>query len=176
MIGLSLRIRTVILWVTLVAMLVLVNHQIADKQGTVNEGTAVLLQLAPRDPRSLMAGDYMTLRYAMADKVVEAAQSASATDGRVVLSLDGDSVASFVGLHAGVALLPGQQLLRYRRRGEMVRLASDAFFFEEGQAQVYEEARYGELRVDETGDAVLVGLRDAQLKVLGRADGALPDR
>ena len=61
----------------------------------------------------------------------------------------------------------GELLLRYRRRGPGVRIASEAFFFEEGQGPVYERARYGELRVDAEGNAVLVRLRDADLRELG---------
>ena len=51
-----------------------------------------------------------------------------------------------------------------------MRVAGDAFFFEEGQMERYEAARYGELRVDDHGDAVLVGLRDAELNRLGGID------
>jgi uncharacterized membrane-anchored protein len=47
-----------------------------------------------------------------------------------------------------------------------VRLASDAFFFEEGQGQTYQRARFGELRVADDGSAVLVGLRDEQHELM----------
>jgi uncharacterized membrane-anchored protein len=45
-------------------------------------------------------------------------------------------------------------------RDERVRVGSDAFHFQEGNAARYQRARYGELRVDAEGTSVLVGLRD----------------
>ncbi|MBC8057066.1 MAG: GDYXXLXY domain-containing protein, partial [Rhizobiales bacterium] len=57
--------------------------------------------------------------------------------------------------------------LRYRMRGGQVWLGTNAFFFEEGTAERFNGARYGEFRIDRTsGEAVLVGLRDAALKPL----------
>jgi uncharacterized membrane-anchored protein len=48
-----------------------------------------------------------------------------------------------------------------------VRLASDAYFFEEGRWNNYAGARFGELRVSKAGDAVLTGLRDQEGNRLG---------
>ena len=46
-------------------------------------------------------------------------------------------------------------------------IGPDAYFFEEGTGEQYEAARYGEFRLQESGKALLVGLRDEQLKPLG---------
>jgi uncharacterized membrane-anchored protein len=106
-----------------------------------------------------MQGDYMALRYAMADEVAAAARQAGSNDGTVIVTLDDSGEASFVSLDDGRSLASHEQRLRFRKRGESVRLASDAWFFEEGYASRYEEARFGELRVAADGTAVLVGLR-----------------
>ena len=46
-------------------------------------------------------------------------------------------------------------------------LGTNAFFFEEGTAERFNGARYGEFRVDRTsGEAVLVGLRNDRLAAL----------
>ena len=42
----------------------------------------------------------------------------------------------------------------------------DAFFFQEGTADVYTQARYGEFRVGEDGELLLVGVRDKDLRAL----------
>ena len=42
------------------------------------------------------------------------------------------------------------------------------YFFQEGKARIYSEAKYGELKVDESGASVLVGLRDRNFKPLGK--------
>jgi uncharacterized membrane-anchored protein len=86
-------------------------------------------------------------------------------NGHVVLRLDGAGVAGLERIHDGGALAPGQQLLRFRRRGR-VRFGAESYFFQEGHAKHYQGARYGELRVSPSGDAVLVGLRDRSLKPL----------
>lgn len=156
----SKRTRLFALFSMAVVIIVLVNGQILVKEDIIENGEILLLRLAPRDPRSLLQGDYMALRYAMADEVARAAQAAELTDGHVVVTLAENGEASFVGLFDGQALGGDRRLLRFRKRGDSVRLASDAYFFEEGQWQTYADARFGELRVNEAGDAVLIGLRD----------------
>lgn len=164
---LSERMRLLVLFVTSIAILVVVNSQIVIKQDIIENGGVLLLRLAPRDPRSLMQGDYMALRYAMADEVAGAARIAGVTDGHVVVALAANGEASFVDLFHGQAFAENQRVLSFRKRGDSVRLASDAYFFEEGQWNTYSDARFGELRVNEAGDAVLTGLRDREGKLLG---------
>jgi uncharacterized membrane-anchored protein len=45
-------------------------------------------------------------------------------------------------------------------------LVTDAWFFAEGEAERWQAARYGEFRVDDSGRALLVGLRGAALQPL----------
>ena len=127
----------------------------------------MLLQLAPRDPRSMLQGDFMALRYVLANDVRRQQSGEESADGRIVVTLDANDIATFVRFDDGSDVLDGELLLRYRKRGEGVKIASDAFFFQEGQGPLYDRARYGELRVDATGDAVLVKLRDGDLQELG---------
>jgi uncharacterized membrane-anchored protein len=47
-----------------------------------------------------------------------------------------------------------------------VRVGTDAFYFQEGQAERYAGAKYGELRLTGSGEAVLVGLRGPALEPL----------
>lgn len=161
------RVRLVVIGLATVVILALVNVGIAGKERIVRNGATVLLQLAPVDPRSLLQGDYMALRYAMADEVAQAAKDAGVRDGAIVIAPDENRVARFVSIHEGSTLAEGQQLLQFRKRGETVRLAADAFFFEEGQGQAFQRARFGELRVAEDGSAVLVGMRDEQHQPIG---------
>lgn len=165
---LSDRLRIVIMAAMTAVILAVVNGQILGKERIVAHGATVLLRLAPIDPRSLLQGDYMALRYAMSDDVARAARSEQVRDGRIVIELVQNGEASFVGLYQGQELSPEQRLLKFRKRGDSVRLASDAFFFEEGDWSIYSAARFGELRVDDDGDAVLVGLRDANADALGK--------
>ncbi len=144
-----------------VAMAVLVIR----KERVLSHGTPVLLELAPVDPRSLIQGDYMVLDYAVSREVP---RRNGPEEGKLVLRLDEQGVGRFVRVHAPDApLAPGELLLRYKVRGGRVRLGAESFFFQEGHAERYTGARYGELRVTEDGSSVLVGLRDAERRPLG---------
>lgn len=163
--------RRLVLWGVLALILAAANFLIYGKEAVLAEGEVMLLELQPRDPRSLLQGDYMSLRYQMG-RELEASVSAATADGHAVVQLDDKRVAHFVRLHDGTAPLAAEErLLRFRKRGGVVRIAGDAFFFQEGQAQMYQPARYGELRVDLGGEAVLVGLRDGELKALAPGRG-----
>ena len=146
------------------AALALVDWTIAARERLVTEGRVVLLQLAPVDPRSLMQGDYMALRFRAAESVPR--DGAAATDGRLVLAVGPGNIATFRRLDDGSPLAPDEARLRFRIRDGTVKLATNAFFFEEGQGARYAVARYGEFRVAPDGDAILTGLRDADGKLL----------
>lgn len=151
----------------LLATLLGVNAFIVQKERLLRSGTPVLLALAPVDPRSLIQGDYMTLRYQVS-AAAEDANPDPPRDGKLVIRLDEHGVASFVRFHGGEPPGEGERLLRYRlRRWRNLRLGAEAFFFQEGQADTYAAARFGEIRLAPDGDCVLVGLRDERRQPLG---------
>ena len=157
--------RNVLIFLGLALALGVPNYAIIQKERQLASGTPVLVELAPVDPRSLIQGDYMRLDYAISRQLREPVPEPR--DGRVVVSLDADSVAHFARVYQeGTPLAPGERLLQYRRRNGGIRIGSDAFYFQEGQAHRYVRARYGELRVDHSGGSVLVGLRDADRRPL----------
>ena len=156
--------KKVLFWGTTLLVIVAVNFLIAKKEDTLANGRTMLLALAPVDPRSLVQGDYMVLRYAMAGEISKARLGEK---GCVVVSLDENDVAKFVRVHAGERLGAGEHLLVYRNRGGL-RLGAESFLFQEGDAARYANARYGELKVDAAGSSVLVGLRGADLKPSAR--------
>ena len=136
-----------------------VNALVIHKENLIATGTNLYLELAPVDPRSLIQGDYMQLDYAAARALREIPNVP--TDGNVVLRLDERGVGTFVRLYSkGESLASDERLLRFRTREGLVRLGSGAFFFQEGHAKYYEDAKYGEFRVASSGTSVLVGLCD----------------
>lgn len=156
--------KKLLLWGTTLLVLLTVNYQIVKKEAVLETGTTLLLALAPVDPRSLIQGDYMVLRYAIADEIAD--KNLPGT-GRIVVSLDDNRVAAFLRLHTGEALKEGETLLFYRNHGGL-RFGAESFMFQEGDADVYSKARYGELKVDESGSSILIGLRDSAYRVLGK--------
>ena len=159
--------RNIVLWAVLAVVLILANWSIISKERVLANGEIMLLDLAPRDPRSLLQGDYMTLRYRLAEAIRNELKAPFSATGVAVVRLDENDVASFVSLETFDQLTPNERLLQYRKRGENLRIAGEAFFFQEGQDEIYARARYGEVRVDASGEAVLIGLRDSQFNRLG---------
>lgn len=143
------------------ALLVLgvVNASIAGKERVIRDGEVVFLDLGPRDPRSLMQGDYMALRFRLADQLPGGKEGEQLV-ARIVV--DERRIATLARPGAA-STLP----LRYRVRNGAPWIGTNAYFFQEGADRHYAPARYGEFRIDrESGEAVLVGLRDAALKPL----------
>ena len=150
------------------ALLVVVNVTILSRERLIEEGTIVLLELAPVDPRSMMQGDYMALRFKVTrDAFPLATAHAAAQDGRLVLARDARAVAAFRRLDDDAPPAADEVRMRYRVRNGMPKLATNAWFFEEGHAADYAKARYGEFRVAPDGEAILTGLRDEGLAPLG---------
>lgn len=155
----------ILLWVVTLLVLGVVNLLIFQKEQLIANGQPVFLELAPVDPRSLIQGDYMTLRYGLGQNIDV---NQLPPDGYLVLRLDERNVAAFVRVHdPQIALAPDERLIRYRKRDWDIRLGAESFFFQEGHADYYDEARYAELRLAESGDTVLVGLRGPELELLG---------
>ena len=119
-----------------------VNFAIVGKERIRRDGEVVYLRLAPVDPRSLIQGDYMALRFELAQKLQGDAGTATKREGETgfaEVALDANRVAALA--------LPGAPTrlrLRYRIRNGQVWLGTNAFFFEEGSASRFNDAHYGE--------------------------------
>jgi len=156
-------------WIVLLGVLILmlVNYSIYQREQLVTHGRTVLLELEPVDPRSLMQGDYMALRFAVAREARALIQESKARDGYVILALDQQGVGRFSRIDDLSDLKEDEVKMLYRLRGRAIKFATNAFFFQEGKAKLYEAAKYGEFRVDDSGDSVLVAMRDQGFAVIG---------
>src|SRR6266540_3141586 len=171
--------RSAIALISCAAVLALVDFSIVGKERQLESGKVAYLELAPVDPRSLMQGDYMALRFKIADDARPAMQRSDATvgrsflgqglvsaDGRIVATLDERFVATYRRLDDGTPLGANEVFLHYRVREGNMKFATNAFFFQEGTAVRYEGARYGEFRVAPDGELLLTGLRGKELQPL----------
>jgi uncharacterized membrane-anchored protein len=151
------------------AVLGLANWTIYKRERLLAEGAVVLLELAPIDPRSLMQGDYMALRFKVEVDAFGRGRKEDLADGRIVVRQDERGVAAFVRRDGGEPLTAGERLLRYRVRDGRVKFATNAFFFQEGYARLYARARYGEFRASPEGELLLTHLCGEALERLGPA-------
>ncbi len=152
------------------------NVAIWQREQLLEHGQIVRLELAPRDPRSLLQGDYMDLRFTAAQAIGSMQDSLPAgkgllhapmIDAYLVLKPDDHGVAQPVRVQTAVQPHDSQEVvLRYRLRADGVRIVTNAYFFPEGQGEHYAVARYGELRVDDSGTGLLVRLLGEDLKPL----------
>ncbi len=84
---------------------------------------------------------------------------------------DAYGVGQLVRLQNGRPLAEGERRLRVqnvpsRWGGLIVQVSTDAWFFQEGQAERFDKARYGEFGWTAAVRPLLVGMRDEQLKPL----------
>lgn len=162
--------------VSLVVILALVNWSIFGKEKQLAEGKIVYLDLAPVDPRSLMQGDYMALRFQLADELYKALpktenynrwrHDVAARDGYVVVSVDDRNVGSFKSIYTNQVLSENDIIMRYRVRNGAIKFATNAYFFQEGFGEYYESARFGQFRVDDKGELLLAAMYDNELNKL----------
>jgi uncharacterized membrane-anchored protein len=157
--------KVVIIAVNLVLVLAFFHYSINRKETIVKEGKLILLELAPYDPRSYLQGDYMDLRYAIAN---QNGSEDIPKRGYCVVQLDSGLIAQRVRLQSNrTPLNPGEYLIEYTApRYWQLNIGAESFFFQEGQAGKYARAKYGGIKVDAKGNSVLIGLYDEQKKLI----------
>lgn len=154
----------------------LANADIWRKETVIAKGERILVPLAPVDPRSLMQGDYMQLRFVIPQPVRDQLDGSAAYQlskhAIAVARLNERNEAELLrlarpdeSLGANEILLPLKQL-----KGQWV-LVTDAYFFAEGEGARFEKARFGEFRVLPDGRALLVGLADEEGRVIPAREG-----
>lgn len=169
--------RKILLFLSLVLVLGAFNWAAFQKEPLLNGGTTMYLELAPVDPRAFLLGDYMDLDFSIDRDITAALREADGTpsdwreqrrslprDGFAVVALSAQGVASFVRLGDGSPLAEGEHILYFRLKNGSAQTAARAFFFQEGHARDYEDAKYGEIHVDADGRHLLTHLLDSQLQ------------
>ena len=155
--------KWLIIALNLILLLLYFNYSVIKKEELLKSGQLVLLELAPVDPRSLMQGDYMALRY-------EISNISYSDDlykrGYCVVLIDSCGVAERVRFQKDIELQnKGEVLIKYNASdGRNVYIGAESFFFQEGDAEKYEQAKYGGIKIDKNGNSLLIGLYDEQRK------------
>ena len=167
----------VIAIISLVITLSAVNWSIANKEKHLSDGKTIYLELAPQDPRSLIQGDYMALQFiiandlrrdlAVSSKKPDSSSSTGNSDGIVIVALDKHGVAKYSRIDNDEILADNEIKIQFRLRGNKIKFATNAFFFQEGKASIYQPARYGQFKVDKEGELLLTAMYDKELKELG---------
>lgn len=148
-----------------VATLLVVNLGIRGQEALISRGRPVYVELAPVDPRSLMQGDYMALRYRYEAPLSAQLDAHDRFDRpRARARIDARGVAVLERLDDTTPRAADELAIELTPKGGGWTVVSDAWFFREGEGARWQAARYGEFRVDAQGRALLVGLADANLR------------
>lgn len=157
--------RNWIIAVNLLAIIAYFSYTVIEKERTLRHGKLILLALAPVDPRSLMQGDYMRLRYSIADSID---LHTAAPRGYLVVRLNEQGIAKGIRIQDdALPLNKDEILLKYTLSNRNVlNIGAESYFFQEGHAVKYEHAKFGGLRVDEKGNSLLIGLYNEKEKFI----------
>jgi uncharacterized membrane-anchored protein len=149
--------------VALVLIIIALNYGIYEKEQIIKYGEPVFLKLMPRDPRSLLQGDYMRLYYAIVGNIPK--NQHSIYRGYLVIRTNDNKVAEFVRVYRKQeTLVVGEKLLRYHNAYYFRRIVPDSFLFQEGHAKYYENAKYGVFKFKGPDKYLLVGLADENMQ------------
>ena len=148
--------------------LLVANGAIWQKEDLIAHGKPMFLPLVPVDPRSLMQGDYMRLRFAtLEDRTLPLLSDLGGQRPHMVVTLDTRHVASLVRVHqADTPLAPGEMLVELTPKDGNWVVVTDAWFFKEGDAALWQAAKFGEFRVLPGGRALLVGMANENLQAI----------
>jgi uncharacterized membrane-anchored protein len=151
--------KWIIILINLIILLGLFNNSILQKEELLTDGQLVLLELAPVDPRSLMQGDYMRLRYAISDNINSDSISKR---GFCVVKLEENGIAKKVRIQENKTPINNNEfLIEYTsKKWSNINIGAESYFFQEGEAEKYENAKYGGIKVDNQGNSLLIGLYD----------------
>lgn len=153
--------RKIIVIATTLIFLVVFNGAIIQKEHIKANGEVLYMPLAPSDPRSLMQGDYMRLRFRAAGDAMREAQEIDENRGHLVIERGDDGIGKFVRIHDGSALAKNEFLFRYVKESNWrMRMLPDSYLFQEGHEPLYRRAEYGVFRAADSRSLVLVGLAD----------------
>lgn len=153
---------------SLAVLFIYTGWTVFKAESAIENGKTVLVRLAPVDPRSLIQGDYMTLGYDLPEYI-----DTTNDTGKLIAKIDQNKVAIFVrgASDSEENLKENEVLIRYSRDysrwQDQIIIGTNAFFFEEGTAELYEDAEFGEFKITADGTAYLIGLRDEDFNLLG---------
>ena len=147
--------KWIIIIVNLCLLLGYFNYSVYQKEEIINNGKLILLELAPRDPRSLIQGDYMNLNYSISRN-----PKTDLKRGFCVVKIDSNGVAQKQRFQKNrLPVGKDEYLIEFTSKNRWnLNIGTESYFFQEGKAEKYVSAKYGGLKIDKQGNSVLVGL------------------
>lgn len=135
---------------------IFMNVQIFQKEAIKNDGEVIYFKLAPVDPRAFMLGDYMALNFEhnLRNHSDENMQT-------FIVTLNDQKIVIDAAPYQGTTVKDNQRLFRIQDQ-----LRPDRFYFQEGHAKSYEEAKYGLFRYVSPSQFLLDDMTDETLAII----------
>lgn len=88
--------------------------------------------------------------------------------GYVLLDIDANQVGHYVKMTDQIGEIGERQVYIkfFNNTDWSYNIGAESFFFQEGEAEKYEKAKYGGLRVDDKGNSILIGMYDESLQLI----------
>jgi len=154
--------RWMVILLNLILILGYFGFAVVNKEKLLSDGKLILLELAPKDPRSLLQGYYMQLNYKMSRDLP---YNEIPKRGYCVVRILPNGVGERVRLQTGkTPLNDNEWLIEYTNDRMRMNIGAESYFFQEGDVAKFENAKYGGIKVDKKGNSILVGLFDVQLR------------
>lgn len=155
------RTKKLILLINFILVITLINVMMYQSEQTIKNGKLVFFEIVPIDPRSIIQGDYMTLNYnisSQGDKKMPSSGVAyiGINKEQIVVEINQDSTL----LDKSLRVLP----IQYTKVGSRLRFGIESYLFQEGKAKSFEKAKYSGVRINATGNCILVGLYKSDLE------------
>lgn len=148
----------------------LAARSITANEAIIATGRQIFLALAPVDPRSLIQGDYMRLNFAVPNQRGNRRFEGSMLGARrwAIVRVDDRDVATIekVVEDAPRSVAQNEMVLPMRYKDRRWIVGTDAWFFKEGTAEKWQQARFGVLKIGPDGTALLVGMADKDLALI----------
>lgn len=135
---------------------IFMNMQIFQKESIKNDGEVIYFKLAPVDPRAFMLGDYMALNFEhnLRNYSDENMQT-------FIVTLNDQKIVIDAEPYQGTTVKDNQRLFKIQDQ-----LRPDRFYFQEGHAKSYEEAKYGLFRYVSPSQFLLDDMTDETLAII----------
>lgn len=137
---------------------------VRSAENVLSNGRVIYIALRPVDPRSLIQGDYMAVAFD-----VDRLPAPRKINGEVMAlaEVDARGIAKIQGLaEQGAKPAENQIAVKLRQKSRRWFVGTDAYFFEEGRADAFASAKYGQFRLGPDGRLLLIAMTDENLNVI----------
>ncbi len=140
------------------------GYSMYKKESIITDGKLILIPLAPRDPRSLLQGDYMSLSY---NWEMLSDQNVGFKRGCIVFKYSDETFTPLRLERSLDTLQSDEKCIKYFGSFPNLKIGAESYFFQEGKAKDFESARFVGLKLATNGDKVIIGLFDEKRELIG---------